>query len=209
MVVPFPESSEFGDELSEEFRHRLKAELQPGERLLWSGQGKLRSRTGCSPTSVGLFAAICFMLLGIVSVAFNGRPEGHPDAASLLVFGLSFAAVILFISWLNGWLKEYSKQSPLDGGLYALTDRRAIIWRRAPLKAGAVEVISIAKGQARMIRRVEYPDGSGDVLFTVADARLPDGELTAPGGFEGITEVRRIEDLARRVLFVDPGQNES
>lgn len=200
------------DDLPDELRHRIKAELQPGERLLWSSRGMPRGRTGCSPIAVGLLIVGSFLLSGVALAAFFGKLGGPPaDGTATLVFGLGAAAVglVTLFGVLSEWLTGRSKRSPVESGLYALTDRRAIIWKRAPFQAGAVEVTTIARGQARLIRRVEHPDGSGDVLFAVQDAWLLEGEGWKPGGFEGITDVRRVEDLARRILFADPTQNES
>jgi hypothetical protein len=75
-----------------------------------------------------------------------------------------------------------------------LTDRRAIIWRPAG-RPGGVEVATFRRGEVHELRRVEYPDGSGDLLL------FPDAESGASTLFAGVPEIVAVERLARQTLL--------
>ena len=63
-----------------------------------------------------------------------------------------------------------------------------------------IEIHSIPRGKVVNVHRVEYRDGTGDVVFGFEKL---DDVCTIPQGFLGITDVRRVEEQVWRVL-VEP-----
>jgi hypothetical protein len=197
------------DDLGDDLRSRIKSELDPGERLLWSGRPvTVPPRSNRGVVIAGLVAGV-LLLLSVSSFALyarDPRPDPTPrgEMPTLVGFGLftfAGAAVITLIlaAVLNNRRSERVKKS---GTLYALTDRRAIIWVPETGR-GAVKVYTIPRGTIRGVHRLEYADGSGDVLFRAVGHEFQDLYL-GPPGFEGIADVRRVEEQVRRTL-VEPG----
>jgi hypothetical protein len=196
---------EIEGECSEAIRDRVKSELHPGERLLWTS-GALASRA--SPAlgviitrlvTLGLFSHALAALWMISRDPWgNWGPfigTGIMSAVACLVFSLGLFA---------GWQSRRYERKRASETLYALTDHRAIIWRPSH-RRGGVEIHSILRGTFAKIHRIEYEDGRGDVIFSYS--RLGDDEIVVwgPLGFEGIAEVRRVEDLLRSTLLT-PGE---
>jgi hypothetical protein len=201
---PFHEPDGFDPALADELWARIKAELQPGERLVWSALGRPARRSGCARAVASALAAAGLATAGWALAAFLGL--GHVpvrDGGVLVLGGVGLLVGGLLTAGLVAeWRNVRADPCRLAGGLYALTDRRAIIWRRSPYRRGAVEVTSLARGRAGIVRRVEDADGSGDVLFSVLDQATIDGPAIAHG-FERIADVRRVEDLVKRTLLAD------
>ncbi len=190
--------------LPEELLGLVKPELQPGERLLWAATALPRPPSVIrSPVRASIFTAISFSTsAGAFYLIFGPtRPkflsvEGLLCGLGVIAFvsGL-FSAFIVACAALDKW----SPSGRLALNTYALTDRRAIIW--VPQSSlNAVEVHAFARGSFKTIHRLEYPDGSGSVRFAYPTEEFPQG----PTGFEGVSDVRRVEELARRTL-IDPG----
>jgi len=194
------------DDLPEELISLVKPELEPGERLLWA------SRAGSgSPSSLAepsLWAWVWF--LGFLTVSL-GSFVGIPILASLrqeggegllLVIGILCGVICCFfvVGHLSIFLAKRSERRKIDGQIYALTDRRAVIW--LPGSKSSVSVHTFQRGTIKGtdLHRVQYPDGSGDVLLR--------NTYQQPSGFLGIAEVRRVEELVRRFLVV-PGPGTS
>jgi hypothetical protein len=190
------------DALPEELVGFVKPELQPCERLLWAATQQPRpTRDGRPPWTssyyaaafIGLSLALFFVIFGPLRQRFLMAEE------AIILVGLITAIVGIIAGiiavgcwverWVGGW-RSYLK-------MYALTDRRAVIW--VPQSdSGAVEVHTMARGTISSVSRLEYPDGSGDVNFLAAASLSPFAKR-----FEGVPDVRRVEDLVRRTL-IDP-----
>jgi len=156
----------------------------------------------------GLIAS--FFLLGSViffaAYARDKRPEnGLRGEIPPLVGGglMTFAAAALIAAILTGVVRtRLAERVKRSGTLYALTDRRAIIWLPEP-RLGAVKVYTVTRGSLEGVHRLEFSDGSGDLLFRLKGHR-PEVESWGPTAFEGIAEVRRVEEQVRRTLVVSP-----
>lgn len=196
------QGGEIAGDLDEEALSRIKSELVPGERLLWAG----RPRVPTVPISSGFYTwgllATVFLLLFMwfmrlclhVGFASNESPAGVGIVCGVL--GL------LIVSGMVLNRRERRREGArISNILYALTDQRAIAWM-PHLRKDATEVTSIHKGSSVLISRVEYADGSGDVMFR---SRLYDeyGNFDDRRfyGFEGIENPRQLEALCRRTLL--------
>jgi len=196
---PWPDLGSSLDELPDDLRARIKAELTPGEQLLWAAKGEPRRNPGgMGPLIGGLFAAV-FLAVGSVTLAaaFNIRARPAGSGEGPIVFGsvLVIIGFLVALGTVSGWFSRRSEQKKVASTLYALTDQRAILWKPVAATA-AVEVHTIGPGAVKKIYRLELPDGSGDLIFA-ADGEEP----WEQPGLLGVREVRRVEDLFRRTLL--------
>jgi hypothetical protein len=190
---------------------RIQAELKPEERLLWAGVGDEPSLI----EPVGFVVALVLDLmawgvgLGILyrSAQTDVIEAGRPSENALLVVGtlaliVAFGITLGLIGFgtselIGGWRRRRSGRM----SLFALTDRRAVMWLESPLHDG-MTVSSLGRGQVTHVRRVERTDGRWNLEFTLT---LP--HYTGPHRFEGIPAEPRIEALARGVLVCDSGRD--
>lgn len=196
---------EFGD-LADDLRGRIKLELVPGERLLWAARSRPRPfRFGGHRTWSAVAAGLIGLGVFFLSVNFRSLDGPFPDPDELVGLGifLVFIGALVALSVIASLVSKWSARRRAANTFYAVTDRRAILWRPLP-KLDALEIHNIEPGRVEKIHRIEYSDGSGAVIFTCSgDAKIlynPElsGNLLA---FEDIPEVRRAEDLLRRTLF--------
>jgi hypothetical protein len=193
------------DDLPEDLIQLVKPELQPAERLLWASRARPKpEKTRRRSTPSSLYYATMFLAIsfGVFSVFLGPLREMLVGVEGpLIVVGVLTAVVgvINVIVPIGRWIEHGSSGGQSKPNVYALTDRRAIIWfpQRA---AGGVEVHAIARGSVVSVHRLEYPDGSGDVRFTFRQAPMS----FSASGFAGVEDVRLVEELVRRTL-IDPG----
>jgi len=187
--------------LPEELLEHVKPELQPGESLLWAAEARPRPAPAQRfPYSAALVAASFGALSGGCFFAIFGRYrpvflalEGLMTATGVISAIVGIVAGIIAVAIM---IEHWSSGAPGGPRVYALTNRRAIIW--VPRQdSTAVEIFTVSPGSLRSIHRVEYPDGSGDVRF---DFPSEDHHF-AIGGFDGVIDVRRVEELARETLL--------
>jgi hypothetical protein len=196
------------DVLPEDLADLVKPELQPGERLLWAAKAMDRPPPGTAePHRVWIVTLVGFGIAGGSFYAIFGPPRPRFVSAEGLFIGTGLIATI--VGLIAGIAATYSEAEwwGLHGrfarNTYALTDRRAIIWIPLP-HSKAVEVHTFPRASIKTIYRLEYPDGYGSVRFGHPTDELHEG----PHGFEGVADVRLVEDLVRRTLF-DPGPHSS
>jgi hypothetical protein len=190
------------DDLPEELIHLVKPELQPGERLLWASRAGAGSPSpGYRPSWAALtwffgFAAVSVGCIVALPPMVNGNRDGAGAALAVIALVSGVIALFFIVGFLSTFFSRRSERRKLEGQVYALTDRRAIIW--VPAERSAVSVHTFQRGtiKGEDLHRIQYPDGSGDVTFRFA--------YQQPSGFIGIAEVRRVEELVRRFLVV-PG----
>lgn len=193
------------DELEGDVRSRVKAELAPGERLLWSARPLIKP----TPASLG-FKALrivdAFFMLMSMGLFVTANRSRSMDVDGFLFAGWLALFAALLITWalLASWNHRRMDLAKRSETLYALTDRRAIVW--IPDRAeGAVKVQTFARGTVSGVHRVEYPDGSGDILFRVNGSGLDyAGEYWGEFGILGIADVRTVEEQVLRTLTVGP-----
>jgi hypothetical protein len=173
---------------------RVAAELETGERLVWAGQPRLDLAT--RPKYLLIPFGIAFLVFSLVWMIVAG----------LLTLGLMAPCALPFIAVGIGmimspvWLRRRAQKV-----LYALTDRRAMIWEPGWFRNITVRTYTAA-GLGRMAR-MERADGSGDLVFEEFTTATWDSNTntnthtTTRRGFLCIDQVREIEDLVRRTLL--------
>ena len=181
----------------------VKPELRPGERLLWAS----RAGVGTSTTPPGPSIAAWTWFLGFLAtsagclsaVGYVDKTNAGSAVGLLMFIGLISGLIVFFfaIGFSVGLANRRVARRKHLGQVYALTDQRAIIWFPGPTAAVSIHTFQRGTVKAEDLHRVQYPDGSGDVLLRKS--------YQEPLGFLGVTEVRRVEELVRTFLVV-PGQ---
>ena len=173
---------------------RVTAQLDAGEKLVWTGQPRLDLAT--RPKYFLVPFGIVFLVFSLIWMV----------GAGLLTVGLMapcalpFIAVGILLIVSPVWLRRRA-----ENVLYALTDRRAIIWEPGWFTSHTVR--SYTSGGLGRMARFERADGSGDLVFEEVTASNWDSQnnttstTTTRRGFMGIDNVREIEDLVRRTLL--------
>ena len=191
--------------LPEPLRARIEAELAPGERLLWASTpdpkrpgGPKRSRASNLVWLAGWMTIGGLALGGMLTL-----PERFETGFwfLILIFFVSGVTSVLIATHLLAALAQmgsWQRQARID--LYALTDRRALIWAPAE-RSNAVTVNQYLPGsiQSNLIERLEYPDGSGNLTLK------PGAYNSGKDGFFGVAHVRQVEVLVRQILVLPIG----
>ena len=191
---------DFGPSLAEDAHARVKAELEPGERLLWAA----RSAPPPMPMGMGYFVAAAFALiflcLGILVLAQamgGSRARSNRVSEIPVGIGVTFMGCAIVVTAIGIRVSEVLAQGRQARSYYALTDRRAIAWLPEP-RGDAIRVRSLPRGQVRSVTRIERPDGSGTLEFILSPG-CPDYFFHGTGMVH-IPEVRRVEQIVRNFL---------
>src|SRR5262249_10884692 len=133
--------------------------------------------------------------------------KGLLGASAGLEVTFGFMGVLGGILWLLFGVVVFASQLVVHRRTrrtcYALTDRRAIVWRPAPESKG-LEVRSFWPADFNSLLRVDSGAGSGDLIFhevTVVAGLKPQ---PVRQGFLGIRNVRHVEALFRKTLLERP-----
>jgi hypothetical protein len=207
-VSSFPGASD--TPLSPELEARLQSELQPGERLVWAGQPRadLAARPAwfMVPCRVFFTGFSLFWIVGAGGMAAlaGGVNGGFGSLFGCFpCFGIPFVLIGLFMVASPIWLRRQAHKT-----LYALTDRRAIVFEPTWFRTVTVRSYTAA-GLSHLSRR-ERPDGSGDLVFEEFTTSSLDSDgnrsySTTRRGFLAIDRVREVEDLVRKTLLAHQG----
>jgi hypothetical protein len=213
MDDPSWNESAFDDEFDESLRARIKAELDPGEPLLWAGRPILERQPIGRGTVNASIAGVLFLVLAAACLAgayqFRHREVGGLVFVAVIALIVDFFIVLALV---HGVSDRKARRESLAETTYALTDRRVIIWMPVRMLYGnwmpggpstAIQVASHPRSAIREIHRVEYPDGSGDIQIRRADE---EGSWTSISLISRVADVRRVERLIRDALLggIDP-----
>jgi hypothetical protein len=187
----------FWDDLAGDLRARLRAELGPGERLLWVGRGRTRPLPPI-PVFPAFFAAFLCGTSGFALTVLFGIYGFRPmDRQMLFLLCLAPAALgaVVALGMVTAWARYRYWQWRIERSFYAVTEGRALIGRVGPA-AGDVEFVSWTAEAFDGTLCIEHGDGTGAVYF------LYDNEVVEPRwGFEGIREPCRVDAMIREVLL--------
>lgn len=187
--------------LSDAHRARIKAELVPGERLLWSSVGKVSTNEGCGPVTLSVLALIFLAASTYLFIDFFRLtgPRSEKQSESVAIFAVVTGSLGLFMVFgtVSEVLARKKRRKPFFPiCIYVLTPRRAIVWR--PVGDTSAEVISLLPNQVLNISRVEHCDGTCDLRFWMDKGNANIWDRPA---FIGIDNARQVEEMARRVLL--------
>jgi hypothetical protein len=188
-----------GDPLPEPLAARVRAALQPGEVLLWTGR-PIPALAARPAMAFSLISGVMFVPAVFVALFMVGMVLLMVFLTKLVCFALVLVPVglilLLSITLIVGvplWTRSLAA-----GTAYALTDRRAIVWQKGPF---SVSVQSFTRDRLGNLQRRERPDGSGDLIFDQTYFHDHNGHHHARAvGFMSIARVREIEDLVRALV---------
>ncbi len=193
-----PVADDLGDGMAEDLRARVKAELEPGERLIWA------ARSSPPPPPMAAYfvwtaIALFLFMIGTVMIAIaQSRSRWFErDNPTPLGVMMDIVSLPILAGVIAGWISKRSAWLRQANACYAITDRRAISWIPEPGEDG-IRVHSLPRGQIRDVTRVERLDGSGSLEFALAQ-ESPDFYLSHHV-FKFIPQVRRVEQIVRHNL---------
>jgi len=176
MLAPYRAPSFARAEMPARFAAELVAELEPGERVLWTG---IPDPLALARRALGeLLMPLAFNGFVLALVALCSRDGGSLalGAVPLLALGLP-----LFQTPLGAW-------QAMRTTFYAVTDRRALVF-----DAGAI--VSIAREDIVAARVALRGRGdAGDVALVV---RAPRATGASGAAFLGIPDARSVADIVR------------
>ena len=178
----------------------VKPELLPEERLLWAGRpidGKIDIPLFDLPPAF-IFALFSTVIACCVGIYVTNRdpilPSGFWATVYLISLISTLTALISGVRLAMDLISRLGVRQQIARQSYAITDRRVIVWQPKHRSRG-VEIRSLARGRLGSVRRVQHPDGSGDVLFRSLDHATPQTE-----GFFRIPDVRHVEEILREAM---------
>jgi len=181
-----------------ELRRAIDAELDAGERIVWLRQPVpwllWRGSLAVLIFGVPWTAFAVFWTLGAAGLIGSGaRATGWWDYLFPL-WGLPFIFIGLVLLSAPYWTARAARQT-----VYAITDRRAIIW--IPKAWGEKEVQSFEPRRLLSMTRKQRADGSGDLVFEQFRETHGSSTTTIRRGFMGLADVRDAEEVLREVLL--------
>jgi hypothetical protein len=187
---------------SPRLRAAVAAELERGEKILWCGQpcherALVWALAAFIPGGALVLAGLVWLLVGLL------RSDAHRSGAldvcwPLVLLAAGAGCGALGVHWL--W--------PPFHTCYAVTDRRALVWRRGWLGGTALEEYTAEDVGALTCR--EGPGGAGDLIFRTKSVtyswaqgkEVRTAVRTSEYGFKGVRRVRAVEKLVRETLGV-------
>jgi hypothetical protein len=195
---------------TEALRQRIETEVEPNERLLWTGSpDPARRAAGGIPAMLfgipfTLFALFWTAMAGGFSFMFAGvaGQSGGPGFATPFMFfplfGLIFVVVGfgLLLSPLWAYLKAQRT-------IYAITDRRAIVLEENAF--GSRSIRSFGPNEIVLMERRENANGIGDLVFSRERySTYQNGRSRShirENGFFAIPDVRSVERILREAFL--------
>ncbi len=190
---------------------RIEQELDDREELIWAGtpDPSLMSRRALPILIFGIpwTAFSVFWILGASGVLFGRIGGGGAQIVQIVfsLFGVPFVLIGFAMLSAPIWARRSAKKT-----LYALTDRRCIIWQPS-LRSTTVK--SYGPDDLGSMSRLERKNGAGDVIFVqsirIRERGSSSDTVTTPEGFMGVEDARSLERLIRDTLLTEfevPGE---
>ena len=175
--------------------HLIDTELRGGERIMWMGQpipSQLAWRSGIWTLLLGIpwTAFVLFWMAGASGFKipdFSGGFDFFP------LFGIPFLLVGFGMLSSPYWMLRKARKTA-----YVVTDRRAVIFSPGPF--GGNSIRSFEPERLKDIRRVQKPDGTGDLIFEQTWTSNKNGfRQSIDHGFFAIAGVREVEEIITRL----------
>lgn len=162
----------------------VRDELQPDERVVFAEQ-PLAARRVLRAFALWIFAVPWTAFSAFwTAAAASGVSSWLSWQVLFPLWGVPFVAIGVAMLSAPAWAWRGARRS-----LYVVTDRRAVLFESQGGRAIGVRAFPPeALGDPR---RVERPDGSGDLLFAQTTTRDSDGDrITTSVGFTGVADVK-------------------
>ena len=194
----------YGDELTLEMQRMLDDEMRPGETLVWSGRRVgIRGLVlrGAFMGVFGLFFAGFAVFWMAMAFLIAGEVEGGSFGIFFPLFGLPFLLIGTAVATSPYRMWRSAKRS-----FYAITNQRAITFEGAMF--GAVTIKSYAAEDLSEMKRSQFSDGMGDLIFRdyttyYTGRRGRRRRRQIQEGFLGITRVAEVERKLRAALNME------
>lgn len=174
---------------------RVRDELQSGERVTWAGQ-PMPGRFARRSIGMVLFAIpwTAFAVFWVAAASRFTAPDFSHPFDFFPLFGVPFILIGLGMLTSPFWMRLKARRT-----VYVITDRRAIILDGNLGRSTTVR--SFEPARLGDIRRVQRPDGSGDLVFerTYSIDRRG-GRHTTDHGFLAIENVKNVEGLIQQLV---------
>ena len=185
--------------LPEHLQQRLRAELKPGESLVWSSQPNA-DQFMKSGFLLWLFF-IPWTVISLIWIAsalnfqlpqFNGGQNLFP------LLGIPFVLIGIGGLCTPIWRKRHARSI-----IYAITNQRAITIEGVK----SFTVKSYSPSDISMLERHEGPDGLGSLILKSESYRDSDGiQQTTQYGFFAIENVRAVENFVQNLIRTNHSQ---
>lgn len=188
---------------------RIERELEEREELIWAGRPDPKLM-GCRSTPAVIFgipwtAFSVFWVYMAGQGIWGGSGPGGVMKWLFPLFGVPFVLIGIGMLSAPWWAGRAARKT-----LYALTDRRCVIWRPG---FRSISVKSYGPDDLDGMSRVERRDGVGDVIFVrsirIREPGSSSDTVSTPEGFMGVADVRTLERLIRDTLLTEfpvPGE---
>jgi len=180
--------------LDHEARERLGRELEPDERLLWSGRPRPWHLVRAAlPIAAFAIPWITFSLFWMVGAVDSRAPAVRAGGLAVFpVLGIPLVLLGMLMLFSPLWALSQARRT-----LYAVTSRRLLIL----VSGRSPSLRSFDPRTLAPLQRFDRTDGTGDLLFpdqTLLNATRGYSRLQAMHtGFIGITDAHSVHDLIR------------
>lgn len=194
-------------EVSDEARELVEAELSKGETIVWVG----RMSPDLTLSDDRIVRVICFIILFLGLGAVVGGSVlmalvTFLPGLILLIFGVVFGGVAA----LGVFCKADPERARKERAIYVLTNRRCLVWESADPECMEQEFTSYSTLQVEDMKRkgsMRKPK-AGDLIFAHVLVEHGGGGrhggtsvARVPKGFLKVDGVAEVEDLVRQVLI--------
>lgn len=172
----------------------VEAELQPGEQITWSGQ-PIPGRFARGSIGIVLFGIpwTAFAIFWMAGASGFKLPDFSHGAGFFPLFGVPFVLAGLGMLSSPYWMRRRASRTA-----YVVTDRRALIIAGGPWRSTTVR--SFEPHRLEDLRRIQNPDGSGDLIFERTwTGGHGTNKQTADHGFLAIQDVRSVEAIIKQL----------
>jgi hypothetical protein len=180
--------------LPQDVSRLVDAELRNGERIAWTGQ-PIPSRFARRSIGIVLFGIpwTAFALFWIAGASGFKMPDFSHGSGIFPLFGLPFVLIGFGMLSSPYWMLRKARRTA-----YVITDQRAIVLAGGAF--GSTTIRSFDPDRLNDIRRVQKPDGTGDLIFERTWASDGDaGRQSTDHGFLAIAGVRDVEGFITRL----------
>ncbi|MEZ6048303.1 MAG: hypothetical protein R3C11_22565 [Planctomycetaceae bacterium] len=179
--------------LTDPLRLLVERELREGEHITWIGQ-PLPWKFGKLYIGLTLFGIpwTAFALFWMAGAAQFEIPDFQRKDDFFFLFGLPFVLIGFFMLTAPYWSMRKAKQT-----VYVMTTKRVILIE----KSLYVTISSFSPERLKSLRREEYPDGSGNLIFEQTITYNSDSDrITTDKGFFALPDIKEVEDRVRELV---------
>ena len=168
----------------------IQSELRPSERLVWSASpNPVRLAQKTLPLVLFGLPWTAFALFWMAGASGFKWPDFSHGFGFFPLFGIPFVLIGFGMLSAPYWAARKAAST-----VYVVTSERAIIFEAGAM--GGMNIRSFLPQQLSEIRRVQFVDGSGDlILDQTITANRRGRQVSIDVGFFGIPDVKMVEEM--------------